>query len=251
MVGCTRPGGPVLATSRARDAYPPSVGSPRDPVRSRRVHVRERDHRRGRQDPSEAHGQDPRSVLPCRRHGLAHQARWPGDRGDRQVPPHRRAVGHRDRLRPRAALAEHRRPADRGRRGAAEGHRRLAEVQGPPRCRGHPAGRRAEEEQEGALRGRGRRCRWLQPGRQGHPGPQEGRPAKAAAPEGCRGSRCRGPAAEAPAPRLRLPRLPLPRPRPRRPRSPPTPTPVARRPRATTTSDDPAATTADAEKSES
>src|SRR5664280_2646286 len=79
-------------------------------------------HHSGRQDSFEAHGQDPCTVLPCRHHELAHQARWPGDRGDRQVPPDPRALDHRDRLRACAVLARGRRATDRAGRRATEDH---------------------------------------------------------------------------------------------------------------------------------
>ena len=65
--------GPSLRARRVHQALagrrsPP--GGPRapHPTRTRRHHTR------GRQDPSEAHGQDPRTVLPHRRRRLAHQA---------------------------------------------------------------------------------------------------------------------------------------------------------------------------------
>ena len=81
--------GPSLRCGRVLRAH--RTVSPRGP-RAGSPHTRNRrHHNRGRQDPSEAHGQDPCTVLPRRRHGLAHQARWPGDRGDRQVPPDRAA----------------------------------------------------------------------------------------------------------------------------------------------------------------
>ena len=55
------------------------------------------------------------------------------DRGDRQVPPQGGALAHRGRLRAGAVLARRRRAADRARRRHPQGHRRLAEVQGPAR----------------------------------------------------------------------------------------------------------------------
>ena len=110
------------------------------------THTREprRHHTRGRQDQSEAHGQDPCAVLPHRRRRLAHQARRPGHRGDRQVPPQAGALADRGQLRAGAVLARRRRAADRARRGDPQDHRRLAEVQGPAGHRGHPAGGRAQ-----------------------------------------------------------------------------------------------------------
>src|SRR5512146_1878291 len=68
---------------------------------------------RGCQDQTEAPGQDPGTVLPGRRGGLAHQAGRAGHRGDRQVPPEARAVAHRDRLGAGPVLAVGRRAADR------------------------------------------------------------------------------------------------------------------------------------------
>ena len=76
-------------------------------------------HNRGCQDQAQAHGQDPRAVLPHRRRRRAHQARRPGDRGDRQVPPEGGALAHRGRLRAGAVLARRRRPADRAGRRAS------------------------------------------------------------------------------------------------------------------------------------
>ena len=92
-------------------------------------------------------------LLPRRRRRQPHQARRPVDRDDRQVPPQGRPVVHRDRQRARPLLAARRRPADRGRRGAAQGDRHLAGVQGPARAAAD-AGRRAEGRQEGHLRDR-------------------------------------------------------------------------------------------------
>ena len=122
--------GRLYPSGRSTSCPPDRTPTPEHPAprairaRSRRAHqMKWSDHHRGRQDPTQAHGQDPCTVLPRRRHGLAHQARWPCDRGDRQVPPHRGALGHPDRQRARAVLAQQRRPADRGRRRAAEDHR--------------------------------------------------------------------------------------------------------------------------------
>ena len=119
---------------------------------------------------------------------------------------------------------------------SAEGHRRLAEVQGPARCRGHPAGGRAEEDKkelyEAAVAAAGMAPAWTsrtpRPARRPLPPRPPLRPRLPRLPL----LRLRPPRLR--LPRLRLPRLQLPRPRPRPPRSPPTPTPVARRPRATT-----------------
>ncbi len=76
--------------------------------------------------------------------------------------------------RPRRLLAGRRRAADRARRRDPQGHRRLAEVQGPARPAAH-ARRRAQGRQEGRLRGRRprgrRRCRWRR-----HHAEEEGRP---------------------------------------------------------------------------
>ena len=134
-------------------------------------------HTRGCQDQADAHGQDPCAVLPHRRRRLAHQARRPGDRGDRQVPPHPGALAHRGRLRARAVLARRRRAADRAGRRDPEDHRRLAEVQGPAGRRGHPADRRAAGRQEGRLRGRrqGLGRRWP---RRAPPRRRSGRPRR-------------------------------------------------------------------------
>ena len=98
---------PVRPLSRLDpDAYTRASAPRAEPSRSRRAHYTEEETTTsGRQDSSEAHGQDPCTVLPRRRHGLAHQARWPGHRGDRQVPPHRGAVAHRDRHGARPLLA--------------------------------------------------------------------------------------------------------------------------------------------------
>ncbi len=75
------------------------------------------------QDPPQAARQDPRPVLPHRRRRLAHQARRSRDRRDRQVPPDRAPVVHRDRLGPRPVLARRRRAADRAGHRAAEASR--------------------------------------------------------------------------------------------------------------------------------
>ena len=88
---------------------------------------------------------------------------------------------HRGRLRAGAVLARRRRAADRGRRRAPQDHRRLAEVQGPARRRGHPARRRAQGRQAGRLRGRrqGRRRRAAEaattPKKAAAEAPQQGR----------------------------------------------------------------------------
>ena len=70
----------VVPTRRERCLHPSFTG---------------RDHTRGCQDQAEAHGQDPCAVLPDHRGRRPHQAGWPRDRGDRQVPPQERAVVHR------------------------------------------------------------------------------------------------------------------------------------------------------------
>ncbi|CAA9286776.1 MAG: SSU ribosomal protein S16p, partial [uncultured Friedmanniella sp.] len=112
----------------------------------------------GCQDSSEAPGQDPVAALPHRRRRLPDQAGRARDRGDRQVPPQERPVGHRGRLRAGAALALRRRAADRGGRRPAQADRRLAEL-----LRRHLAlGRRAaarEAEQDRAVQRRPRRGR--------------------------------------------------------------------------------------------
>ena len=65
-------------TSRARRTgrLHRSIRHPARSVRGLAALTRETrsDHHRGRQDPTQAHGQDPCTVLPRRRHGLAHQA---------------------------------------------------------------------------------------------------------------------------------------------------------------------------------
>lgn len=133
MAGCTVR--PSASAQHGPDAYtehpaPRTIRavSPRS-QRTRRPH-------RGRQDPPQAHGQDPRSVLPRRRHGLPHQAGRPGDRGDRQVPPHRGALGHPDRQRAGPVLARQRRPAHRGRRRPAEDHGDWQKYKGEPGTEG-------------------------------------------------------------------------------------------------------------------
>ena len=154
MARCTRRStGPLIPATR-RVPRPGTIAPPRGPYRHPARRSRSFLHR-GCQDQADAHGQDPCAVLPHRRRRLAHQARRPGHRGDRQVPPHRRALAHRGRLRPRAVLALRRRAADRAGRRAPEGHRRLAEVQGPAGRRGHPAPPRGQGRQEGPVRGGG------------------------------------------------------------------------------------------------
>src|SRR5699024_9825429 len=78
------------------------------PTRSADPHhtqLSRRHHNRGRQDPFEAPGQGPGAAVPHRRRRLAQEARRPGDRGDRQVPPQGEPVVHRRRLRPGRVLA--------------------------------------------------------------------------------------------------------------------------------------------------
>ena len=111
----------------------------------------------GCQDPPQAARQDPCPVLPHRRRRLAHQARRSRHRRDRQVPPDRGALVHRDRLGPRAVLARRRRTADRAGRRAAEAHRRLGHLQGREGCQEHHphqgrarAVRRRREEEAGS-----------------------------------------------------------------------------------------------------
>src|SRR5664280_1701226 len=141
----------------------------RDPTRSQRhppdrlgcpgIYAQE-NHTRGCQDPSEAARQDPLTALPHRRHGLAQQARWPGDRRDRALPPEERPVGDPRQLRAGTVLARRRRPADRGRRRAVQALRRLAGVHGRQDAVRHRSPARAQGQgrrlQQGA--GRGRRC---------------------------------------------------------------------------------------------
>ena len=222
--------GRLYPSGRSTSCPPDRTPTPEHPAprairaRSRRAHqMKWSDHHRGRQDPTQAHGQDPCTVLPRRRHGLAHQARWPGHRGDRQVPPHRGALAHPDRQRACAVLARPRRAADRGRRRPPEDHRRLAEVQGRAGHRGHPEGQGAQDAEEGPLRGRPRRRRQGHLGRrfrrhhaeearreEGRGGPRRGgRPRRRRHRLRCRVRRERrrrrrrrrdpGPAAEAPA----------------------------------------------------
>ncbi len=125
-----------------------------------------RDHTRGCQDQAEAHGQDPRAVLPDHRGRRPHQAGRPRDRGDREVPPDERALAHRGGLRAGPALAVRRRAADRPGAQDPGSDRGLAEVQGPARRRGDPQDRRAQGRQEGRVRGRSGRGaghrRWRQ-----------------------------------------------------------------------------------------
>src|SRR5699024_1008194 len=78
---------------------------------------------RGCQDPSEAHGKEPCTVLPRRGGRFPNEARWRRHRGDRPVPPPRRALAHHDRLRSCAALGRCGRSAQRAGHRAAEGHR--------------------------------------------------------------------------------------------------------------------------------
>ena len=118
---------------------------PTGPALTLHEHAR-RHHTRGRQDSPEAHGQDPCAVLPRRRRRLPQEAGRSGHRGDREVPPQGGALADRGHLRPGAVLARCRRPADRGRRGAPQDHRRLADVQGPAGHRGHLAGQGAKRD---------------------------------------------------------------------------------------------------------
>ena len=162
MVGCTRRPQPLYLRSSCprpsrRRAHP--TGN------ARRGHPQQtsgEDPHRGHQDPSQASRQDPPAVLPHRRRRLAHQARRPRDRGDRQVPPHRGALAHRGQLRACPVLARRRRAADRAGRRAPkitgdwqkfknlpgqEGTLRTAEEQGPrpSASRGPQGGRQRPE----------------------------------------------------------------------------------------------------------
>ena len=134
------------------------------PVPTWRVRLRsrsswEKSFSRGCQDQAKAHGQDPRALLPDHRRRRPHQAGRPGDRRDRQVSPQGRSVPHRGRLRARPVLAVGGSTADRPGAQDSRGDRRLAEVQGPARRRGHPEDGRAEAGQEGSVRRGGGRDR--------------------------------------------------------------------------------------------
>ena len=95
-----------------------------------------------------------------------------GDRGDREVPPQGGPVLHRRRLRPGAVLARRRRAAERRRGRDPQDHRRLAEVPGRARGRGHPQGGRAQARQ---ARGLQRGAQGRRQGAQGRRGDQEDR----------------------------------------------------------------------------
>src|SRR5262249_30177534 len=116
---------PHLARSvRPATLLDPTRAPARPPMRTRSVV--------GRQDPSEADGKDPRTVLPDRRRRLPHQAGRPGDRGDRQVPPRPGALADRGELRASAVLARGGCSADRASARHPQDHPRLAPPPPPP-----------------------------------------------------------------------------------------------------------------------
>ena len=128
--------------------------------------------------------------------------------------PKEEPVVHRGQLRPGAVLARRRRAADRGRRGDPQGHRRLAEVQGPAGHRGHPEGRRAQA----------RQARDLQRGAQG------GRAASPRATPSTKKAAAKKAATKADDKADEPKAERAPRPRRPRPRLPPTETPAEARP---------------------
>ena len=186
---------PLIRSPQCPSRYPARCSPPgeREPHHTQ---PSRRHHRRVRQDPFEAPGQGPGAAVPHRRRRLPQEARRPGDRGDRQVPPQGGPVVHRRRLRPGAVLAGRRRSAERRSGAAPEDHRRLAEVQGPAGPGGHPQGGRAQARQARDLqRGPQGRGQGAQGRRRDQEGRQEGGEAgRGRGPRGpgCRGSRRRG-----------------------------------------------------------
>src|SRR3954468_23875617 len=84
-----RPTGPLSVSGWPAE---PTVRCPTWRARPTTVENPRRHHTRGRQDSPEADGEDPFAVLPHRPRRLAHQARRPRHRGDREVPPEGRAL---------------------------------------------------------------------------------------------------------------------------------------------------------------
>ena len=184
MGGCL-PRDYVLLGGRTREAKPGAGTSARIAELQRDTQEKSLNH--GCQDQAHPAWQDPQSPVPHRRRRLAHPPRRPLDRGHRPLPPEGRAQPHRDRLGAGPVLARRRRPAHRTGAQAAEDHRRLAEVQGSARHRGHPEGQGAQAEQTGVVQRGAGRCRGRS-GRRGHHSQEEEGPCE----EGGRGGQRRG-----------------------------------------------------------
>ena len=139
----------ALSTSGCLSLGPAGCASHRVGHGPNRARTRS-DHTSGSQDPSQAHGQDPCTLLPRRRRRRPQTPRRPGHRGDRQVPSHGGSLSHRDRLRARSVLALRWRPAHTAGAHPVEDHGGLAEVQGSARGRGPAQGQELRRRRDAA-----------------------------------------------------------------------------------------------------